>query len=159
MNKVLKKGGDVMTDAYSVKRRIKRFSEKISVIEKDGISIQLAENEIYNRAYNKLFDMIEKNNVNDLSVTVAYLDKEAISFLCRFGKRVVPLNYFIETGFFERDSRVIKKRGIDRREIKRALKNIKDCTPMNSPCVFLVSGGVGVLLAPNGEKCVKIRRK
>jgi hypothetical protein len=148
-----------MIEDYSVKRKIKRFSEKIAVVEKGGISVQVAENELYADAYKKLFRFIEKSGAEKLSVTVSYLDKDVISFLCRFENTTLPLNYSVSSGFFERDSQVLKKRGITKREVTRTLKKIQGECAKKSPCTFFISDGVGLLLAPYGEKCVKIRHK
>ena len=145
-------------DFYTVKR-MKRFGVEILVIQKGNISIKYVNAEKYEKAYEKIYQIIKNYDSSEaISVDVSYVSDEFISFLFKRYDRVVPMNYSIESGYFEREDVVLKFAGYTKKDVLCAVKNVDGAGKSLLSKILLIPGGVGVILDSVNGKMLKIRR-
>ncbi len=148
-----------MLENYTAVSRIKRFSKSVVILKNGDITLQFVEDDKYFKAYDKLFWFIEKSALESANIRVAYVDGSVISFLCRAGEKTYAMNYFLNTDFFERDSRVLRYASVKQREVKKAVSRAGERCECKNASVYPIRSGIAKLLTRDGEKCVKIRKE
>lgn len=148
-----------MTQNFYEAKRIKRFGETISVLKNGNFTVYFIENEKYSRAYEKIFALLERFDERGGAVfSVTFAGEDYVSFLCLSKDEIMPLNFSLLSGMFERDSIVLKYRGITRRRLKNAVKRSGMEFEKRMSRVYLIPGGVGVICDKEGKIRVKIRQ-
>ncbi len=148
-----------MLENYTVISRIRRFSKNVVILKNGDITLQFIEDDAYFEAYDKLFYFIEKSGLESANIRVAYVDGGVISFLCRTQNKTYAMNYFLKTGFFERDSQVLKYASVKQREVKKATLRTGERSECKYAAVYPIYNGIARLLTRDGAKCVKIRKE
>ena len=146
-----------MTDGFVLYKYVRRFSKRVAVMKGENITLHFVEDEMYGNAYRKLLDFVDSSGKVGMNITVAYLDSEWITFMCKGEGWCLPLNYSLKSGFFERDKIILDSFGVKMSDIKRAIKRSESEGKYCKWCVYPIRDGVAVMLSKNGEKTVKIR--
>ena len=141
-------------DNYTVVGKIRRFNREVLIVSfGEGTLVQVINGDIYKEMYKKLFESLDKKE-DTLKISISFINNDYVSLICRTNRGEIPLNYSMKSGFFERDSVVLKYAGIRKKQIRKAVKQTGEKFIIKSPCVFLIEKGVGILA---GEKRLKIR--
>lgn len=125
---------------------------------KNNVTIKVINSEKYLEVYEKIWAILKDYDTSKkLTLDVSFVSDEYVSFLYKSEGKCIALNYSFDSGFFERESVVLRYAGINKKKISKILKNnsIKPIKLFSR--VFLFSGGIGIICDNRGERVIKIR--